>query len=190
LLGFFLLSGWADDACRNALNSPAIENVLNQKFDLIFVELFNTDCMLGIAHKLKAPVIGLSSINIMTWHYPRIGLPYEPGLCPVSFNGESDEMTFFGRLSNWFSFVFMNVIYRLVIERNDDYLLHERFDGKIPSVNELRSNVSMIFVNQHYSLSGAKHLGPNVIELGGIHIGEAKKLDSVSLLKVSYESSN
>jgi glucuronosyltransferase len=63
-LEFFFLRDWARDACDQTLNSSAIKNVLNQgrrePFDLIIIELFNTDCMMGIAHKLKAPVIGLS----------------------------------------------------------------------------------------------------------------------------------
>jgi hypothetical protein len=61
---FFILSDWGLKSCELTLNSSALKNVLNQgrrePFDLIIVELFNSDCMLGIAHKLNAPVIGLS----------------------------------------------------------------------------------------------------------------------------------
>lgn len=38
----------------------------------------------------------------------------------------------------------------------------------------------MMFVNQHYSLSGSKPLSPAVIELGGVHIRDAKPIDPVS----------
>lgn len=45
---------------------------------------------------------------------------------------------------------------------------------------ELKKHTSLMFVNQHYSLSGSRPLSPAVIELGGIHIGPAKPIESVS----------
>lgn len=183
LLEFFMLYQWGVEACDATLNSTAIKNVLNQgrrePFDLIIAEQFNTDCMLGVAHKLNAPVIGLSSCNIMPWHFPRIGLPYEPGFFPTTFIGGTDNMSFAGRLSNWFTFVYMNVMYRLFVERDTNALLKRRFGDNIPHLGDLSKKVSMMFVNQHYSLSGAKHLSPNVIELGGVHIEKAHALDPV-----------
>lgn len=59
-----MLKEWARDTCERTLSSLAIKNVFNQgrrePFDLVIVELFNSDCMLAVAEKLKAPVIGLS----------------------------------------------------------------------------------------------------------------------------------
>lgn len=190
LLEFFMLYSWGIDSCDHALNSSAIKNVLNQgrrePFDLIIVEQFNTDCMLGVAHKLKAPVIGLSSCNIMPWHFPRIGLPYEPGFYPTTFIGGSDNMSFGKRLANWFTFVYMNVMYRMINQRETNKLLRRRFGDDIPDLDVLTKKVSMMFVNQHYSLSGAKHLSPNVVELGGIHIGKPNPLDPVSNSTLSF----
>jgi glucuronosyltransferase len=185
LLEFFMLYEWGIEACDHTLNSSAIKNVLNQgrrePFDLIIVEQFNSDCMLGVAHKLNAPVIGLSSCNIMPWHFPRIGLPYEPGFYPTTFIGGSDHMSFGKRISNWFTFVYMNVMYRLFVQSGTNDLLRRRFGEDFPSLEILSKQVSMMFVNQHYALSGAKHLSPNVIELGGIHIEKPHPLDPVKL---------
>jgi glucuronosyltransferase len=184
LLEFFMLRQWGVEACEFTLNSSAIKNILNlgrrEPFDLIIVEQFNSDCMLGVAHRLKAPVIGLSSCNIMPWHFPRIGLPYEPGFYPTTFIEGSDDMSFMKRLSNWFTFVYMNVMYRNLVQRDTNVLLRKRFGDDFPDLEILTKKVSMMFVNQHYSLSGAKHLGPNVVELGGIHIEKANQLDPVS----------
>lgn len=116
----------------------------------------------------------------MPWHFSRIGLPYEPGLVPTTFLGHSDKMTFGNRLSNWFTFVYMNAMYRIFNQNDANKLLKRRFGYDYPDVNELSKKVSMIFVNQHYSLSGAKHLSPNVIELGGVHIAKPKPLEAVS----------
>lgn len=137
--------------------------------------------MLAVAHKLKAPVIGLSSCNIMPWHFSTLGLPYEPGFYPTTFIGASDDMSFSSRISNWFTFVYMNTLYRLLSEPDTNKLLSRRFGDDIPSLSVLKKKVSLMFVNQHYSLSGAKHLSPNVIELGGIHIQKPNELDPVSM---------
>lgn len=178
-----MLHEWGIDACEQTLNSSAIKNILNQgrrePFDLIIVEQFNSDCMLGIAHKLKAPVIGLSSCNILPWHFSRVGLPYEPGFYPTTFIGGSDKMNFRTRLSNWFTFVYMNVMYSMYNEKDTNKLLRKRFGDDFPDLSVLSRKVSMTFVNQHYSLSGAKHLSPNVVELGGIHIEKPHPLDPV-----------
>lgn len=182
-LEFFMLYEWGVESCDLTLNSSAIKNVLNQgrrePFDLIIVEQFNTDCMLGVAHKLKAPVIGLSSCNIMPWHFSQLGLPYEPGFYPTTFLGVTDNMSFPERLANWLTFVYMNVMYKFFDERDSDKLLKRRFGEDFPDLSTLTKKVSMMFVNQHYSFSGAKHLSPNVIELGGIHIEKANPLDPV-----------
>lgn len=57
-----------------------------------------------------------------------------------------------------------------------DAFVQYKFGHDVPSVGELVKNTSVMFVNQHYSLSGPKPLPPNVIELGGLHIQKAKPL--------------
>lgn len=65
------------------------------------MEQFNSDCMMGVAWKLQAPVIGLSSCTLMPWHFNRIGNPHIPAYIPSLFVGYSDKMTYLERLSNW-----------------------------------------------------------------------------------------
>jgi glucuronosyltransferase len=122
----------------------------------------------------------LSSFEIRPWHFPKIGLPYETSFYPTTFLGASDRMSFWTRLSNWFTFVYMNTAYKLLTEKQTKNLLMKKFGDEHINVGELPRKVSMTFVNQHYSLSGAKHLSPNVVELGGIHIAKAQPLDPVS----------
>lgn len=50
-------------------------------------------------------------------------------------------------------------------------------DDKMPSLNEIVKNTSMMFVNSHYSFTGSRANSPTVLELGGIHIKESKLLD-------------
>lgn len=67
-------------------------------------------------------------------------------------------------------------LYRLISVPAADAFVQYKFGHDVPSVGELAKNTSVMFVNQHYSLSGPKPLPPNVIELGGLHIQKAKPL--------------
>lgn len=58
-----------------------------------------------------------------------------------------------------------------------DALLRQKFGSGIPSTGELVKNTSLMLINQHFSLSGAKPLPPNVLEVGGLHLRAAKPLD-------------
>lgn len=109
-----MLHNWGMQACELALNSTAIQNQLNtkQKYDVILIEQFNSDCMMGVAWKLKAPVIGLSSCTLMPWHYDRVANPLIPSYMPALFLGHSEQMTYAERLSNWITLHGLKLMYK------------------------------------------------------------------------------
>lgn len=180
-----MLNDWGQQACQNVINSTALQKVLKQKqpFDVIIMEQFNSDCMSGVAWKLQAPIIGLSSCALMPWHYDRVGNPHIPSYVPALFMGLSDRMSYTERLSNWMAVQGMKLLYRHFADTAADTILRKAFGPSIPSVTELSKRTSMMFVNQHYSLSGVKPLSPAVIELGGVHIKEAKPIEAVSIVR-------
>lgn len=75
----------------------------------------------------------------------------------------------------------LNAIFdRQFMVRDSDRIIKNAFGPDVPSTADLiNQKTNLIFVNQHYFLSGAKPLSPAVIELGGIHIQEAKPLEKV-----------
>lgn len=179
---FFLLYNWGVESCVNAYNSSAIQKVLNTKepYDVIIMEQFNTDCLMGLAWKLQAPVIGLSSCAMMPWHYERVGNPLIPSYVPVLFKGHSDKMDFSERVVNWIGIYGLNLLYKLFSERSADQIARQYLkDDNMPHIADLTRNTNMMFVNTHYSLSGAKPNSPAVVELGGVHIKKAKPLSKV-----------
>lgn len=113
---FFIIYEWGVEACELALNSSAIQNLLNRKpkFDVMLVEQFNSDCMMGVAWKLNAPVIGLSSCILLPWHYDRVANPLIPSYVPALFLGFSDKMSYVERLANWVSVQAFKLMYKSV----------------------------------------------------------------------------
>ncbi|KAG4074841.1 hypothetical protein HA402_009266 [Bradysia odoriphaga] len=176
---FWFVYQWGQESCRAAYNSTAIQKVLNSKskYDVILMETFNTDCLMGVVWKLQAPVIALSSCNLMPWHYDRVGNPHLPSFVPSLFLEHSDIMTFKQRLLNFIDIHLKKAAYNWIVDGYTDQMLKEIFGNKIPSVAELKKETSLMFVNSHYSLSGVKPLSPAVIEIGGIHIKEPKPLN-------------
>jgi glucuronosyltransferase len=182
VLEFFMLYDWNKKSCENALNSSAIDKVLkeNEKYDLVLLETFNSDCMLGVAHKLKAPVIGLASCALMPWQYDRIGNPHNPSYIPALFVGYSEKMSYKQRMYNYFMVHGLQALYSYFTNSFTNKQLRERFGNDMPDIEELAKKTSLIFVNQHFSLSGAVPLAKTVIEIGGIHIQQPKKIEKVS----------
>lgn len=112
---FFILHAYGRDACNATLHSEALDKVLQHRagyYDVIIMEHFNTDCMMGVAHHLQAPVIAMSSCALMPWHYERMGTPIIPSYISALFLGQSENMSFSGRLGNWLTTHTLNWLYR------------------------------------------------------------------------------
>lgn len=72
------------------------------------------------------------------------------------------------------------------MDSSDDAILRKKFGDKIPSVTDLSRNLSLMLVNTHYSLTGARPVSQSVVEIGGAHIKEAEPIEKV---KISFKSS-
>lgn len=109
-----MVSGWAIDSCRIALNSDAIKTVLDQKnaYDLIVMEQFNSDCMMGIAWKLQLPVVALGSCSMIPWHFERFGNPQFTSYIPSQLTDYTEQMSYPQRIWNWVSATFNTVTYK------------------------------------------------------------------------------
>ncbi|GAB0095864.1 UDP-glucuronosyltransferase [Sergentomyia squamirostris] len=171
-LEFFMLYDWGVQSCQKALGSKSLKNLMasDESFDLVIIENFNTDCMLAVAHKLKAPFIGLSSCSLQPWLLDRIGMPNYPSYIPAVFMGYSEEMTFGERLANWITLQSFKFMYRIFSDRAANRIVEEHLGTGIPDVGELAKQTSIIMVNTHYSLSGTKPITPSLVEIGGAYL--------------------
>lgn len=109
-----MLKEWGEKSCHTFLNSSAIKQILKSKktYDVILLEQFNSDCMMAVAWKLNAPVIGLSSCPLMPYHSDRFGTPDTPSYVPVLFLKNSEQMTFIQRLGNFITLHVFKLLYK------------------------------------------------------------------------------
>ena len=64
-----MLTNMAVEMCEKILSFTRIQRLISseEKFDLIIVEQFNTDCVLGFVHKFKLPFITIATSVMMPW---------------------------------------------------------------------------------------------------------------------------
>ncbi|XP_030023418.2 UDP-glucosyltransferase 2 [Manduca sexta] len=163
--------------CKVMLANKQVQNLIKQKpkFDVILVEQFNTDCGLGIAYKLGAPVVSMSSHTLMPFHYQRLGIPYNPSYTPFHFLGGGSKPTLYQRVERVVFDFYFRTMYSLITQRNDQQILAQYFDD-IPPLEELARQSKLLLLYQHFSLTGSTLYPANVIEVAGYHVKDAKPL--------------
>lgn len=82
---FYELAAEGEMVCRAALSSSIIiDDILHahksNPFDLVVTEIFNTECMLGVIHKMNVPYVGLTSCGLMPYHFDRVAMPDTPSV--------------------------------------------------------------------------------------------------------------
>ncbi|XP_055683646.1 UDP-glycosyltransferase UGT5-like [Lutzomyia longipalpis] len=159
--------------CSSLLKSNALSSVLNihrdNPFDLALIELFTTDCPLGIAAEMNLTTIGISPCALMPWHYTKLNLMDFPSFIPAEYTAFATKMTFWERMENFLIGKVMKILFRRLQEQ-DNVLLERRFGSHVKKVENLDQNIALALVNQHFSVSGVKPLNPRVVEIGGAHI--------------------
>ncbi|XP_050344523.1 UDP-glycosyltransferase UGT5-like [Nymphalis io] len=175
-ISVFLLSTGTSN-CKTMLADENVRNLVNSKaqFDLVLIEQFNTDCGLGLAHKLSAPVVGLSSHQLMPWYYNRFGVPYNPSFVPFLLLEGGTKPTLYQRVERILFDAYFNTAYKFFGQRVDQNTLAQYFDD-IPPLEELGRNMKFLLIYTNSLLTGSKLLPSNVIEVGGFHVAEPKPL--------------
>ncbi|KAK9870915.1 hypothetical protein WA026_009877 [Henosepilachna vigintioctopunctata] len=168
----FELDEFAEMVCQGIYGSGRLNEVLqsSDKYDLIIVEMFNSDCLLPINSKINAPIVGISSCFLLPWLYERFGIPHNPSYIPHVSMNYPKNMNFFERLENTVVSWISRLYYSHWRNEKDNRIARRYFKENIPHVSEFANNASLILVNTHFSINNAFPYPPNVIEVGGIHL--------------------
>ena len=168
-----LVFGLGITLTNDTIRHPAIKNLLNSadaQFDVVIMEVFLNEAMLGIAHHLNAPVIGYGTFGATLWTCQMVGSPSPSSYVPHPMSGLTDKMNFLQRLQNTFStaveYIYMHLVYLPAQEK----IYNDLFPNAEKTLGQLISNVSMVLLNNHFSLNFPRPYVPNMIEVGGIHL--------------------
>lgn len=162
-LGYMVLDGTYKD--------PGIQKLLksNDTFDLVIMDQFYSEGLLGIAYKFKAPVVLSSSLESSQWTHHMIGNPAPYSYVPNPYLRTTSYMTFFDRCYNTYV-NFLEELYRRFIAFPYNEKVMHQYIPTAPSLDDLMYNVSLILVNTHISINEPSPKVPNLIEVAGMHV--------------------
>ncbi|KAM3957832.1 UDP-glycosyltransferase UGT4-like [Aphomia sociella] len=157
---------------------PQIKTILeddSQHFDLVVVEAF-LEYQLIFGHLFKAPVILLSSFHGFLESYEMMGAVARHPLYYPHFH-----RTRYSNLSFWEKIQQIYIEYKLThllveAENLQNKVLKKQFGPGTPTINELRENVQLLFLNSHPLIANNRPIPPNVIYLGRLHLPPVKSL--------------
>lgn len=184
------MSQWGQGICESTYFSKRLNEVLNSTitYDLMVVEMFNTDCFLPIKTKFNVPIVAMSSSTLLPWVSFRFGIPLNPSYMQSIFMGYPGKLNFLQRFENsvvtWIHLLF----HRFWRNEKDDAIVRKFFNPNLAPASDFAKNVSVLLVNTHYTLHQAKPFPPQVVEIGGIHLEEKKKLPKVNTVAVGILS--
>lgn len=183
-------------ACESILQLNYIKHLLRSKeksIDLIIAEMYYTRCFNLIAEKLNVRLIAILPVTTCIGPDLHIGNPSNLASMPTPGSSFTTKMGFFKRLENAFYYIIYYISYYTFFQDYMDDVALMYFDMKLPSVDVLHQRVALTFYNNHFSFI-ARPMAPNAVDVGGIHIQEAKTLpkvrDDCSITKFESRSRN
>lgn len=163
-------------------------------FDLIMSELYFIDTFFALGGHFNAPIIGLSFQSLQPIYSWIMKNPWSFSYIPHLYLPFSDQMHFMQRLVNTlfgiFTVLFYNFVSLPTYKNQIESLMSSVNVEKIPNIEEVTKNISLILVESHFSVGYVRPYVPNVIEVAGVHMPPPNKLSKVinifaSLSKIS-----
>ncbi|KAL1509621.1 hypothetical protein ABEB36_004331 [Hypothenemus hampei] len=176
--------------CKLLFKTPEFSNLKNsmKKYDLVIMEFFASECYLGWAWYFQVPSVSIATTIPFPWVFDRFGIPDNPSYVPIYFSHTNSQMSFYERFGNTWKSVVTKFLYSY-FTRNSTKETREFFGQHMPSLTDLSYNSSLLLIQSHFSIRDAISYPPNVIEVGGMHIEEPKRLNKTmdKLLQTDLE---
>ncbi|KAK5643188.1 hypothetical protein RI129_007033 [Pyrocoelia pectoralis] len=174
---FYYMLELGQHFCEVGVKSATIRELLNsdERFDLVVTELFTNNCLFAFAHKFNAPVVGITS-TFLHWDYNKIGNPSNPAYISDNLLTMGEHKTFMERLETTLLNLLHQTFYDYYINFKNQKVSAEVFGRDLPLLSDISQNISLILTNSHLSITPSISLVPGLIEIGGIHVGDVKKL--------------
>ncbi|KAG8272890.1 UDP-glucuronosyltransferase 1-1 [Homalodisca vitripennis] len=176
ILDLISMSRMGLDMCEKILKFQPVKSLLdsNAKFDLIIIELFNTDCFLSLVHKYGVPYVGISSANTSPEQDGRVGTPLQPAYVSHPDLPLDSHMNFFQRIWNVAYTALVRAV-RVYFIAQEECTVAQLMGQEIP-LRSLAYDVSVLLANIHHTIVAPRPLVPGHVEVGGIHIHPVRPL--------------
>lgn len=177
---FLWVSEFGFETCKDVIQSKQVHDLeqSGRKFDLLILEIFNTDCFFSFSQLFSCPYIAFSSCNTFPHHNLRVGNPDSLAFSSNVFYPMSRHMNLVDRVMNTVTTLGMQVAWKNWFARKEQQLVDKVFDKRVV-LDDVVNEVSLILVNSHYSIQGPRPMVPGIVEVGGLYISKEKPFDKV-----------
>ena len=176
---FIMFAQTQKNLCHKAFELPIFKELLNEKFDLIFLTPLFNECLYGYIHMLNTSVVLYNQAGVIPWLAGDLGTPNPLSFTPNLLLGYSDRMTYFERLGNFigtmYCYLTLEYYYYPIVEQ----IYRDFFDPNLPPVKEIIKNSSIVLANSNIAFHKPRPLMPDIIEVGGLHMTPPKSVPKV-----------
>lgn len=161
---------------EEVVTNQKVQNLIksDEKFDVVIVSEFMHQFLRVLAHHFEASLVLFANSGAISWYFDEIGKIVLPSIGPVLAIEMPYRMNFWQRFDNTIEKI-QSVKWTRSDALHQNQLIRKYFP-KSPSMEEISKNISLVLVNTHSSTEVAQQLVPNVINIGGFHVKEPKKL--------------
>ncbi|KAH8373303.1 hypothetical protein KR009_000358 [Drosophila setifemur] len=159
------------------LSDPQVRKLLTsgERFDLLIVDLFLSDALLGLAFYYGIPTVAISPTGANSWLNNMFGNPQSSSLDPSNFLPFTERMNTRQRIVNSLMSTFERLTYNFfhLISQQSVYTNHfELLVKELPHYRDLTKNLSLALINSHPGLHYPRAYLPNMVEVGGLHLSD------------------
>lgn len=169
--------------CSNFFTNEAVKTHFAEQndYDVIFVEQFVGECGLAYAGAVNsAPIIGITSHVLLPPAYTRLGIPFDFGADSFYFSDAGRNPSMYKKTEAFIMDFIYKTYHRYYLHPIIHGIFHSHLPYKLDVEKVAKERIRMMFVYQHFSLTGSRILAPQVLEIGGLHIGNSKPVPEVS----------
>lgn len=98
------------DLCNMTLTHPNVQALYGRKYDLVIVEIFGTDSLVGLGQQFDAPVIGYSTFSTNRWANDLIGNPSPLSYVSHPLMDFPDKMNIWHRIYNIVFYFYESIV--------------------------------------------------------------------------------
>ncbi|XP_065368673.1 UDP-glycosyltransferase UGT5-like [Calliphora vicina] len=162
-------AGFLLNLTETVIKHPNVQTLLNtEKYDLVIIETAHTDAWYAFGRHFNAPMVGLSSFGTDPIIDELMGNMSPLSYSPLVTAGLTEHMTYLERLRNAI-LSFMELLHvRIHLIPRQKKILRTYLPHIKDDIWDLRTNFSIMLLNNHFSLSFPRPYVPSMVEVGGL----------------------
>ncbi|XP_053657919.1 UDP-glycosyltransferase UGT5-like [Anopheles marshallii] len=156
---------------NKTLRSQEFQSLMKEPegYDLLITGIMS-DAVFGVSHILNCPTIVVCPNAPMAVVNSLVGNPTPVSTIPNMMLGLTNPMSFGQRIANIAGFVFeemFSTMWKYYQRKSYEELFPP---GQYPAYDAVRNNVSLVFLNHHFTKGSPRPYVPAMVEVGGLQI--------------------